>query len=118
MPAKQATRWMAPATPVFAGAPAPTWAVLASRQVMSMRGGAVVWPMLPVLARSPCEAALCREKPALNRPVLGFEAGSISCGRLPSPFGLRCRAENNYRSSDAFLVGAALCCEGVGTSNR
>ncbi len=24
MPAKQATRWMAPATPVFAGAPAPT----------------------------------------------------------------------------------------------
>ncbi|APO80674.1 hypothetical protein BL240_03855 [Pseudomonas putida] len=39
MPAKQATRWMAPATPVFAGAPAPTWAVLASRQVMSMRGG-------------------------------------------------------------------------------
>ncbi len=24
MPAKQATRWMAPASPVFAGAPAPT----------------------------------------------------------------------------------------------
>ncbi|MND88747.1 hypothetical protein D3C80_807800 [compost metagenome] len=24
MPAKQATRWMAPAAPVFAGAPAPT----------------------------------------------------------------------------------------------
>ncbi|SPO55355.1 protein of unknown function [Pseudomonas sp. JV551A1] len=24
MPAKQATRWLAPATPVFAGAPAPT----------------------------------------------------------------------------------------------
>ncbi len=24
MPAKQAARWMAPATPVFAGAPAPT----------------------------------------------------------------------------------------------
>ncbi|APO85305.1 hypothetical protein BL240_03850 [Pseudomonas putida] len=24
MPAKQATRWMAPAMPVFAGAPAPT----------------------------------------------------------------------------------------------
>ncbi|MNZ09084.1 hypothetical protein D3C78_259020 [compost metagenome] len=43
-------------------------------------GGAVVWLMFPVLARSPCEAALCREKPALNRPVLGFEAGSISAG--------------------------------------
>jgi len=33
--------------------------------------------VLPVLARSSCEAALYREKPALNRPVPGFEAGSI-----------------------------------------
>jgi len=27
MPAKQATQWMAPAAPVFAGAPAPTGVV-------------------------------------------------------------------------------------------
>ncbi|APO82310.1 hypothetical protein BL240_12965 [Pseudomonas putida] len=30
-PAKQALRWMAPATPVFAGMPAPTLTVQASR---------------------------------------------------------------------------------------
>ncbi|TXI04655.1 MAG: hypothetical protein E6Q70_12485, partial [Pseudomonas monteilii] len=40
------------------------------------------------------------------------------CGRLPSPFGLRCRAENKFRSSDASFVGAALCCEEAGTANR
>ncbi|PLU84814.1 hypothetical protein CXG45_25710 [Pseudomonas plecoglossicida] len=38
-----------------------------------------------------------------------------TCGRLPSPFDLRCRAENKYRSFEASFVGAALCCEEAGT---
>ncbi|RNF87223.1 hypothetical protein EFK07_17175 [Pseudomonas putida] len=33
-------------------------------------------------------------------------------------FGLRCRAKNKYRSFEASSVGAALCCEEAGTSNR
>ena len=37
---------------------------------------------------------------------------------IAQPFGLRCRAENQYRSSDASFVGAALCCEEAGTANR
>ncbi len=37
---------------------------------------------------------------------------------IAQPFGLRFRAENQYRSSDASFVGAALCCEEAGTANR
>ncbi|PJI72065.1 hypothetical protein CSW00_20290 [Pseudomonas asiatica] len=37
---------------------------------------------------------------------------------MPSPLGPRCRAENKYRSFEASFVGAALCCEEAGTSNR
>ncbi|PJI73470.1 hypothetical protein CXG52_12160 [Pseudomonas plecoglossicida] len=51
-------------------------------------------------------------------PCTATKACRGPCGRLPSPFGLRCRAENKYRSSDAAFVGAALCCEEAGTSNR
>ncbi|PJI72398.1 hypothetical protein CXG52_01780 [Pseudomonas plecoglossicida] len=37
---------------------------------------------------------------------------------MPSPFGLRSRAENKFRSFEASFVGAALCCEEAGTDNR
>ncbi|MNG23943.1 hypothetical protein D3C84_1086100 [compost metagenome] len=36
MPAKQATRWMAPAAPVFAGAPAPTPTATQGRNRVSL----------------------------------------------------------------------------------
>ncbi|PPB13398.1 hypothetical protein EGJ22_17075 [Pseudomonas sp. p99-361] len=38
-PAQSPTQWLAPATPVFAGAPAPTWARL-NQQVMDCSIGA------------------------------------------------------------------------------
>ncbi|PJI75040.1 hypothetical protein CSW00_03525 [Pseudomonas asiatica] len=58
--------------------------------------------------------------PASQLPQVHHRSSGLwcTCGRLPSPFGLRCRAENKYRSSDAAFVGAALCCEEAGTSNR
>ncbi|PLP92926.1 hypothetical protein CX682_08050 [Pseudomonas sp. FFUP_PS_41] len=47
----------------------------------------------------------------LSRPV-------VYLWEIAQPFGLRFRAQNQYRSSDASFVGAALCCEEAGTANR
>ncbi|PBJ96175.1 hypothetical protein CMV24_05425 [Pseudomonas plecoglossicida] len=91
VPANQATRWLAPAAPVFAGKPAPTPTAQVSR---SLSKAITATGMAPA------------------------RTGRYPRGRLPSPFGLRCRAENKYRSPDASVVGAALCCEEAGTSNR
>ncbi|PLP91346.1 hypothetical protein CXG52_19245 [Pseudomonas plecoglossicida] len=42
----------------------------------------------------------------------------MSLWEITQPFWAARRAENKYRSSDAAFVGAALCCEEAGTSNR
>ena len=60
MPAKQATRWMAPATPVFAGAPAPTEGGVAFKACAA----SVVYrcaPTFPETGAIPCESGHARE---------------------------------------------------------
>ncbi|MNH06437.1 hypothetical protein D3C79_658040 [compost metagenome] len=86
MPAKQATRWMAPATPVFAGAPAPTWAVLASRQVMSMRGGGQWSGSCSQYLHDPLVKRPCVAKSLLStgRYLASKQAASLQ-GRRPKP---------------------------------
>jgi len=65
MPAKQATRWLAPATPVFAGAPAPTgmahsfrWLGPCGSGHAREAGDAVVAPATPVFAGAPAPTGM------------------------------------------------------------
>ena len=94
MPAKQATRWMAPAMPVFAGAPAPTWAVLASRQVMSMRGQCCRYLHDPLVKR-PCVA---KSLLSTGRYLASKQAASKQ-GQRPKP---------DFQKACTIPVGAGL----------
>ena len=102
MPAKQALRWMAPATPVFAGKPAPTLTVQASRSLIQAIAATGVAPApgpcaIPVGAGSPAKQALRWMAPAtpvfagMPAPTLTVQASRpliqaiASTGMAPAP---------------------------------
>jgi len=79
MPAKQAPRWMAPATPVFAGKPAPTLTVQASRSLIQ---AVACTGMAPALR--PCAIPVGAGSPAKQAPRWMAPAMPVFAG-MPAP---------------------------------